>query len=75
MSNTPTWPVGFYAPGNYTCICNLCGKHHVADKRAVHCADCTIQACYREVERLRALPAAQPAPSLVTSHERAREAG
>lgn len=50
----PTWPIGFYAPGNYACTCALCGKQHIAAKRAVHCADCTIQACWATITQLRA---------------------
>jgi len=29
-----------YAPGNYSAKCCFCGKHHVADKRAVACVEC-----------------------------------
>lgn len=37
-------PDGLYAPGGYMCMCAKCGKNHFADKRAQHCADCTIEA-------------------------------
>ena len=54
MSAPDQWPIGFYAPGSYACKCKICGKQHIADKRAAHCADCTLQATYRSLADLRA---------------------
>lgn len=34
------YPIGGYAPGNYTCNCITCKKQFVGDKRAVQCIDC-----------------------------------
>lgn len=45
----PHWPVGLYAPGKYICICADCGKQHIAAKRALHCADCTIQRLFNRI--------------------------
>lgn len=58
------WPLGGYAPGNYTCTCFDCGKQHIADKRASQCLECAVLSVRRAtpaktdmgglVERLRA---------------------
>ncbi|MDX5412874.1 MAG: hypothetical protein LPK02_07485 [Rhodobacterales bacterium] len=48
------WPIGLYAPGGYTCKCTKCGQHHIADKRASHCADCTLQDLQARVAELEA---------------------
>ena len=45
----PHWPVGLYAPGKYICFCDDCGKQHIAAKRALHCADCTIQRLFNRI--------------------------
>jgi hypothetical protein len=37
------YPIGGYAPGNYTCICCICGKEFQGDKRAIHCELCAIK--------------------------------
>lgn len=34
------YPIGGYAPGNYTCNCVTCKKQFIGDKRAVQCKDC-----------------------------------
>lgn len=47
MSDKPTWPVGLYAPGSDLCVCQQCGKPHVADQQSQHCAECTIQRLFR----------------------------
>jgi hypothetical protein len=31
---------GMWAPGNYSCICKICGDRFMGDKRALQCADC-----------------------------------
>lgn len=36
------YPIGGYAPGNYTCKCVTCEKKFVGDKRAVQCESCAI---------------------------------
>lgn len=46
------WPIGLYAPGGYACKCTKCGQHHIADKRASHCADCTLQDLRARVDEL-----------------------
>jgi hypothetical protein len=37
------YPIGGYAPGNYTCNCITCKKQFIGDKRAVQCKDCAIE--------------------------------
>lgn len=37
------YPIGGYAPGNYTCKCCICGNTFRGDKRAVQCKPCAIQ--------------------------------
>lgn len=34
------YPIGGYAPGNYTCKCLTCGEHFAGDKRATQCEPC-----------------------------------
>ena len=34
------YPVGGFAPGNYTCKCVSCKENFMGDKRAVQCEDC-----------------------------------
>lgn len=46
--NKRVWPLGAYAPGNYTCHCANCKKQFVGDKRAVQCLECAIS-CTQEV--------------------------
>ena len=48
------WPVGGYAPGDYTCKCTTCGQPFIGAKKATTCADCTIQSLLRRVEALNA---------------------
>lgn len=36
------YPIGSYAPGNYTCSCITCKSEFVGDKRAVQCEQCAI---------------------------------
>jgi hypothetical protein len=38
------YPIGGYAPGNYTCICCICKKEFHGDKRAVQCEPCALAA-------------------------------
>lgn len=38
------YPIGGYAPGNYTCICCICKKKFQGDKRAVQCEECATKA-------------------------------
>lgn len=37
------YPIGGYAPGNYTCKCTTCGERFMGDKRAVQCEPCAIK--------------------------------
>jgi hypothetical protein len=34
------YPIGGFAPGNYTCKCVSCKENFTGDKRAVQCEDC-----------------------------------
>lgn len=36
------WPLGGYAPGNYTCVCADCAKMFEGDKRAMQCLECAV---------------------------------
>lgn len=36
------YPVGGYAPGNYSCHCATCGNSFRGDKRAVQCEPCAV---------------------------------
>ena len=80
MSAPEQWPIGFYAPGSYACKCQLCGKQHIADKRAVHCADCTLQATYRILSDLRETfartltPTDERVQKLVAAHDKLLDA-
>lgn len=38
------YPIGGYAPGNYSCTCCKCGTEFSGDKRAVECEPCAISA-------------------------------
>lgn len=37
------YPIGGYAPGNYTCNCVTCKTQFTGDKRAVQCEPCAIK--------------------------------
>jgi hypothetical protein len=37
------YPIGGYAPGNYSCKCATCGNEFRGDKRAVQCEPCAIE--------------------------------
>jgi hypothetical protein len=37
------YPIGGYAPGNYTCICCICKKEFQGDKRTVQCEPCAVK--------------------------------
>jgi hypothetical protein len=37
------YPIGGYAPGNYTCTCITCKQQFFGDKRAVQCEPCAIE--------------------------------
>jgi hypothetical protein len=37
------YPIGGYAPGNYTCTCITCKERFFGDKRAVQCEPCAIE--------------------------------
>jgi hypothetical protein len=37
------YPIGGYAPGNYTCICCICKKEFQGDKQAVQCEPCAVK--------------------------------
>jgi hypothetical protein len=34
---------GAWAPGEYICLCAVCGDAFIGDKRAMVCADCSYQ--------------------------------
>ncbi len=36
------WPLRFYAPGKYTCVCFNCNVHFEGDKRASQCLECAV---------------------------------
>lgn len=38
------YPIGGYAPGNYSCTCCKCGTKFSGDKRAVECEQCAVSA-------------------------------
>ncbi len=38
------YPIGGFAPGNYTCKCVSCGISFHGDKRAVQCELCALEA-------------------------------
>jgi hypothetical protein len=40
VSDERPWPLGGYAPGNYTCKCVRCGNQFEGDKRAYECLEC-----------------------------------
>lgn len=37
------YPIGGFAPGNYSCKCSTCKKTFRGDKRAVQCEPCADQ--------------------------------
>jgi hypothetical protein len=37
------YPIGGYAPGNYSCKCCVCGAKFIGDKRAVECEPCAMK--------------------------------
>ena len=37
------FPIGGYAPGNYSCICTTCKTTFIGDKRAVQCEKCATE--------------------------------
>lgn len=37
------YPIGGYAPGNYSCHCATCEQPFKGDKRAVQCEPCAIK--------------------------------
>lgn len=39
----PKYPIGGYAPGNYSCICANCKSEFTGDKRAVQCEPCAVR--------------------------------
>lgn len=41
--NKVVYPIGGFAPGNYSCHCVICGKGFIGDKRAVQCEPCAIK--------------------------------
>lgn len=47
------WPLGGYAPGNYTCRCLDCGEQFIGDKRAITCLDCAVTAAKSQIAELR----------------------
>lgn len=47
------YPIGGYAPGNYTCFCRMCGKDFRGDKRAVQCEQCADGTTVNELVKLR----------------------
>lgn len=38
------WPVGGYAPGDYSCLCLSCKASFIGDKRASQCLPCAVVA-------------------------------
>ena len=38
----PKYPIGGYAPGNYTCYCSTCKIEFQGDKRACQCEPCAV---------------------------------
>ena len=34
--------LGLYADGDYQCVCKVCGKTFIGDKRAQSCLDCAV---------------------------------
>lgn len=37
------YPIGGYAPGNYTCTCDTCGEQFIGHKRCRQCEPCSIK--------------------------------
>lgn len=33
----------FWAPGDYECLCSMCGNRYIGDKRSATCAGCAYQ--------------------------------
>jgi hypothetical protein len=44
------YPIGGYAPGNYTCICVNCKVEFFGDKRAVQCEPCAVKMVNTKIE-------------------------
>jgi hypothetical protein len=44
------YPIGGYAPGNYTCTCITCKERFFGDKRAVQCEPCAIEMVNAEID-------------------------
>ena len=64
------WPVGRYAPGNYSCKCVGCEQTFIGDKRATECHECVIQAQQEEIKKLRsALSAISEAPAQIYAEQ------
>jgi len=40
MTEDKKYPIGGYAPGNYSCACKSCGVEFLGDKRAFQCEKC-----------------------------------
>ena len=59
MSDELTYPIGMFAPGDYSCLCAVCGKQFFGEKRAVQCEPCALRGALRtanhEIERLRSV--------------------
>lgn len=43
IEDKPKYPIGGYAPGNYSCTCCICKTEFTGDKRAVQCEPCAIK--------------------------------
>lgn len=59
------YPIGGFAPGNYTCKCCICKQEFQGDKRAVQCESCAVKAL-RELLK----PYEQPCAVWVRASER-----
>lgn len=51
--NSP-WPLGGFAPGNYTCKCVRCEAAFVGDKRASNCLECAVRSANEYAARMKA---------------------
>jgi hypothetical protein len=45
------YPIGGYAPGDYSCKCGVCGDYFVGDKRAATCKACVLESRLSRLEQ------------------------
>lgn len=50
------WPLLGYAPGSYSCLCSICSREFIGDKRASMCLECAAQGARELLDRRTATP-------------------